>query len=837
MRTLGTRRGNGPDLPPPAPLPSRGRGESTAAVPLGRFELSDRARAVLVGLLTLSYALFLSAFTVARHEAFGSGAFDLGFMDQAAWNTLRGHIMGVSIELEIANTHLGYHFDPILILVSLSYLIYSNANSLLVVQSVALALGALPASWLARRRLGSNWAAVAFAAAYLLYPGLQAANVYDMHAFALAAPLVLFCFWYIETGNMPAFAVAAVLTMATKENTPLTVAMLGLYLVYPKRRYRAGIVTFVAGVVWFLVACYAIIPALNSEGQGWLWNRFGGMGGSPFQIIGFLLTNPERLVEPAPGLSNLSYVIKLLFPLGFLSLLSPLSFAVAAPGLATNLLTTYEPMHMIETYHYVSSLVPVVVVAAIYGTERATIVAGWVGRRVRLPDWLAPSLVPKLAAVAVIVCSLGYHYYRGYTPLSPTWSWPAQTAHHAIGREVAALIPEDASVSAQSNLYPHVSQRKWIWMFPHIGDADYVFLDVASQPNSVGYNDNFHPTLRAAIERPDYGVVAARDGYVLLQRGAPRPTLPDEFYGFARARDPQPQRKIEARFGDALRLVGYDVQTGRDGQAEVTLYWQALRRLDRDYFLPVYLIDPSGQELGATLYPQPANYWYPTSRWSPGETVCVQTLMLPWDPRGRDFGLAVGVVDGSDAWAQPSRLRPVLDAAGWRTRTPGQGTLLEIATFTNDRGIVRLSPVSRGPEDRPAYQMDNRLGDVARLAGYDADVIEGDGAVRLDLTLHWDVLAQPGKGYTAFVHVLDDQNRVVAQQDSPPGGGLQPTTTWLPGDRIVDRYDIALPSGLHGAYRIEVGLYDPATGARLPASGSGAEGDAVFLGEPIAIGE
>ena len=61
---------------------------------------------------------YFAALTILRHEAFESAAFDLGIMDQAAWNTLRGNIMGVTIETEKTTTHLGYHFDPIMIPVS-----------------------------------------------------------------------------------------------------------------------------------------------------------------------------------------------------------------------------------------------------------------------------------------------------------------------------------------------------------------------------------------------------------------------------------------------------------------------------------------------------------------------------------------------------------------------------------------------------------------------------------------------------------------------------------------------------------------------------------------------
>ena len=60
-----------------------------------------------------------------------------------------------------------------------------------------------------------------------------------------------------------------------------------------------------------------------------------------------------------------------------------------------------------------------------------------------------------------------------------------------------------------------------------------------------------------------------------------------------------------------------------------------------------------------------------------------------------------------------------------------------------------------------------------------------------------------------------------------------PTTFWQTGDRIYDEKTIALPAGLPpGDYTLVVGLYDPATGERLPAVGPDGQryaNDAVVL--------
>ena len=74
---------------------------------------------------------------------------------------------------------------------------------------------------------------------------------------------------------------------------------------------------------------------------------------------------------------------------------------------------------------------------------------------------------------------------------------------------------------------------------------------------------------------------------------------------------------------------------------------------------------------------------------------------------------------------------------------------------------------------------------------------------------------------------------LVAQQDGIPGGGYAPSTGWIPGEPVADRRGLALPADLAlGDYMLIAGLYDAATGQRLPVTGpdSSAADDFVRLG-------
>jgi hypothetical protein len=103
------------------------------------------------------------------------------------------------------------------------------------------------------------------------------------------------------------------------------------------------------------------------------------------------------------------------------------------------------------------------------------------------------------------------------------------------------------------------------------------------------------------------------------------------------------------------------------------------------------------------------------------------------------------------------------------------------------------------------------------LVGYDVKLAKGPEPAQnfVDLTLHWQALAQPPHAYTVFTHLVDDEGRLVGQQDNMPLRDQLPTSCWRPGEFIADPYRIAITPGLSGPLSLEVGLYRLDTGERL----------------------
>ena len=98
----------------------------------------------------------------------------------------------------------------------------------------------------------------------------------------------------------------------------------------------------------------------------------------------------------------------------------------------------------------------------------------------------------------------------------------------------------------------------------------------------------------------------------------------------------------------------------------------------------------------------------------------------------------------------------------------------------------------------------------------------------IQVRLIWSTDATPARPYKVFLHLRDEAGNVIAQRDGEPGGGSRPTTSWQPGEGIIDNHGILLPADLPpGAYELWLGLYDAFDPAvRLPVAGA----DSISLG-------
>jgi uncharacterized membrane protein len=551
-------------------------------------------------------------------------------------------------------------------------------------------LGALPIFWLARDELESQVAGLVFAAVYLLFPALQAANLTEFHAVPLAVSPLLFAFHYTKERDWPKAWLFAILTMSAKEEITLLVLMLGLYaLLVQKERLMGGLLALVS-LAWFGVATFVIIPHFRMTAETIYTQRYMGLGGSFKGIVLTLLTKPWVVLGILLSGPRLAYLGGLLASVGFLSLFDPPTLLLSAPIYLANALSDYPLMYSGEL-HYSAPVVPFFIVSAIYGARR---LVGWLEKFVGekgATHWPVRR-TKALVLLWLLLCSLGYQRLRGFTPLGPNFDLPRITPHHRLFQRFAAQIPPYAVLSTTPPLFPHLTHRPVIYLFPVVpDDTEYVLLDVAGVTDIHPYD--FHRAYQELVEGSSFGILDSADGYILLQRGLGGPSeLSDDFCDFARVEVPTPDYPMTVDFGDSLRLLGFDlVDDWKWQRVRVRLYWQVLRDMDRDYRLYLAFLGDSDQVLADTIrQPMTVPIWYPTSRWRQGEVVATETLLMVG--LGDSFTLGLGVFEG-EYWEGGNRLPAHIVESPYTVRFLEDPTWVRLLSFRRERG--RLRPVSQ----------------------------------------------------------------------------------------------------------------------------------------------
>jgi uncharacterized membrane protein len=468
--------------------------------------------AALVAAGATTYAAGLGALAVLQHRAFWTGRFDLGNSVQAVWSTAHGDVLSVTALTGAQISRLGAHFEPVLVAFVPLWWVWPDASLLLVCQAAAVATGAVPVYLLGRKHLGSDWAAAGFALAYLLHPATQWLALDDFHAVALATPLLLWGFWFLDEDRLLPFAGVALAACLTKEQIGLVVAAMGLwYALRPGRRW-AGAAIASGGLLVTAIAFAVVIPHYSISGSSRFEGRYSAVGGSAGGILETAVTDPGRILSAVTQGRDVAYLADLLLPLLALPLLAPLAALTAAPELALSLLSDTRTQTSIH-FHYTAGALPGLMVAAVLGAARIRRRYAWARR----PEGRAIVVSTLVAGIL-----LGPLPVWSHVPLGSDLA----SREHVVGRHAgvaesaARLIPADAPVSATNTFGAHLSERRRVFSFPVLGEARWVAVDLErpSYRDQVGREEQLRRAVAALRADGRFRVVFDEDGVLVFRR-------------------------------------------------------------------------------------------------------------------------------------------------------------------------------------------------------------------------------------------------------------------------------------------------------------------------------
>jgi len=501
------------------------------------------------------YAVIFSLITILRMKSLQTYAYDLGNYNQAIYTTVTGKgFLYYTADL-LANPFgsiFGVHISVALLEILPIYVLFPRVETILVIQSVIISLGAIPVYLLAKLKLESKKMAMIFSLVFLLNPALQGINWYDFHpeAFIILPFLsaiylseieswklyfiaILFTFFAIDKAAMVvgAFAVFKIAQLTIKGKTKKEKTSLLKIKNNEIKPLAIYLVTFIAAIAWFMITAklVSIFNPYNiyTSGATQYWSNLGAS--NLMEIPLKLILKPDLALKALAFdiIPKFAYILILFGPLLFLPFMEPLTLIMYIPWLATSLLSNYPPYYQTGT-QYPAFILPAIFYGGIIGAQK---ILGWLGAH-RNPVHIKKRLSKLLMLITLIffcISSPIMWWSVGAYPFN-TYGLPRIPSQAQSVNEFIEMVPKNASILVQNSIFPLVCNRKTAFVTPSsvffpsntsfstvltemLKKMDYILLDIKTGRIDSGI------ILSNKVIEEEYGLLGFANGVFLLKRG------------------------------------------------------------------------------------------------------------------------------------------------------------------------------------------------------------------------------------------------------------------------------------------------------------------------------
>ncbi len=397
------------------------------------FQNKPRSYFLLAILVCFLFFLAYSVLAVVRHNHFQSFGYDLGINDQTIWRYSRFEAPVTTIAPFPDKPKLYEHVELVYMLISPIYWIWDTRKMLLIFRALFVCAGGIPIYLLARNRKLSFLHSFAILFSYLAFFGIQNAVWFDVHSVSFGTTFLAFLFYFLETKKHKSSLLFFLLAITSKENFAFITFFIGL-IYFIRWRNKFSLLLIVLSLIYSIFIFFIYFPYIIH--------------------FPYLYENKDGLLSNLNPLSFFNTIEKqvtifyTLFAFGFLPILTPLAFIPAAADLATYFMIGSDIPGAQGLYmHYRITLAPLLAWATILTVSKYKI------------------LNHTYVALYLIVCTclVQYTLHLPLSYLSKQWFWQEPKSVKSIQEIITNYLPQNASVTAQNNIVPHISHRDKIY--------------------------------------------------------------------------------------------------------------------------------------------------------------------------------------------------------------------------------------------------------------------------------------------------------------------------------------------------------------------------------------
>ena len=399
--------------------------------------------------------LYISVCSICNHRMFRTGAVDFGLFVQS-FNSLADNLTAVnSCERDVLMSHFNIHASYIFYLVLPIFKIFPFEETLFVLQAIGAMAGIVPLMLILKRRNFKGLSMLAMGLGYVLSISLIAPCFYDFHENAFLPTLLMWVLWAADTKRYIPFYIFSALTCIVKEDAPLFIICIGLYVFFEqkgdKNRFHGLIATFVSCAYMLFITAWL---TENGDGQNMTWWRFGHLmlvyEQSMVDVLINALRNPGYLFSTLVTAATLPFLVQVMLPLLFTPFFTKKihRFLLMVPFILTNLVIGAHYKYAGEIgYQYIFGPATLLIFMSVINVDDMSS-----STRRNIPILVFAASVVFYAGYG----SFGSNYYTDYQE---------NKAYYTQMDDALDRIPEDAVIAGNSVYIAHLCDRKEVYIF------------------------------------------------------------------------------------------------------------------------------------------------------------------------------------------------------------------------------------------------------------------------------------------------------------------------------------------------------------------------------------
>jgi hypothetical protein len=374
----------------------------------------------------------------------------------------------------------------------------TGTYTLIIIQNALILIAAWYSHKLIKLKTDNIWLTSGVVLYFFLLFGRYSAFGTDVNLAIMSACFVPVFLYYFEIKKYLIAFIILILSLFSRENMPIWFIFIFIVLIFLHWKEKKAVIFSIAGiaisVIYFILLFKVIIPAIETPGVKYALFNYSALGPGPGEALKFTLLNPietiklffvNHLENPEYNKVKLEFYIVYLVSGGFVLLFRPKYIIWFIPIVAQKVLNDDFFRWGLSTYYSteIVTLLPLSVFLALSSVNAKNI------QNILVALVCTGSLAMTIHKMDSSNHEVPWTFYKAKIKFFDKSFYEAPFDVKKVNR-LLKKIPANAKVSASNLITPHIAQRRFIYFFPTVSDAEYIIFSMLDNNYLMSVEEN-----------------------------------------------------------------------------------------------------------------------------------------------------------------------------------------------------------------------------------------------------------------------------------------------------------------------------------------------------------